>query len=120
METKKTRSSRDIVKKVVKRRVSKSPVKKVKSPVKKATGALKKKITKRPKTRGGENEDQEQKQEQELEGGARKRIHKRMCARKLSPYNLFVKQRMCEMRKTNKAPVVELMKSIAIEWKAKK
>lgn len=67
--------------------------------------------------KGGSEEEEEENQQQ---GGGRKMKHKRMCARKLSPYNLFVKKRMCEMRKQTKSPVVALMKQIAAEWKAKK
>lgn len=72
------------------------------------------------KTRKGGSEEEQEEFEQQQEGGGRKMKHKRMCARKLSPYNLFVKKRMCEMRKQTKSPVVMLMKQIAAEWKAKK
>ena len=135
-ETKGGRPSRKVDSKSVKRSVSKSPVRKVKKVVKKPKDAsntelhhiVKRKITtklSKPKTKkhfvkhniskGGENENENDK----VEGGGRKPMHKKMCKKKLSKYNIFVRERMCEMRKEKKEPVVELMKKIAMEWKAK-
>lgn len=77
----------------------------------------------KPRRKGGSEENPD---EDEMglgngqNGAGRKRKHKRMCARKLSPYNLFVKKRMCELRKQTKSPVVVLFKQIAAEWKSKK
>ena len=56
-----------------------------------------------------------------IAGGARRHKKKRRpCVRKPSKYNLFVKKRMAEMRRSNSSlPITEKMKTIATEWRSK-
>jgi len=72
-------------------------------------GARRKPIRKSPlRKRGGAEEE-------EMDGGARRG------KKKTSRYIMFVKRRMCDMKKTDPGlPQVEKMRKIAAEWKANK
>ena len=73
-------------------------------------------------------------EEEEMEGGARRAVRKhggaeeeemdggaRRGKKKTSRYIMFVKRRMCDMKKTDPGlPQVEKMRKIAAEWKANK
>ncbi len=69
-----------------------------------------------PRRRGG-SKDEDEDDDMDMDGGAKNKIVKK---RKLTKYQSFVKTRMCDMKKTNpELPVVEKMRRIAIEWKAR-
>lgn len=75
------------------------------------------KAVKSPRRRGGSKDEDDDMDMEDMDGGAKNKIVKK---RKLTKYQSFVKTRMCDMKKTNpELPVVEKMRRIAIEWKAR-